>query len=83
MTTTERALYRSIQKSKDWNETKRVVKNFPNIHSLKDADGKSVLHVASETGNLPLVQLLLSNRRVCFTHFLRKYNLNQKFIKNR
>lgn len=80
MATTERALYRSIQKSNDWNETKRTVKNFPNIHNVKDVDGKTVLHVAAETGNLPLVQLLLSNRRVCFIPYISLSN--QTLIKN-
>lgn len=60
----ETALFSKIQRSTDWPTIKKIVKDYPNIQNARDSDGKTVLHIAAETGNLPLVTMLISNKKV-------------------
>lgn len=68
----ERTLFRAIQRGSDWNELKKIIKSHPNIHTARDDNGKTVLHAAAEAGNLPLVLLLLANKKVCNFKYIYK-----------
>ena len=66
MASAEAHLFSKLQRATEWSTIKRVVKDFPNIQNARDSDGKTVLHLAAETGNLPLVLMLVSNKKVLF-----------------
>lgn len=44
------------------NEIKRILKEHPSIVSIRDDDGKTALHIASEMGNVALVRLLMQRK---------------------